>query len=141
MVVWSIRLCISIICLVHDMTQKIIISDSDGGVEYSFMYINQYHGLCLVHDPEDKNIMRDAHRDQTGPDCSVMAELKQDSNLTREKRRLELPLSSRLEVTRLEQVNLSAGVQGGGRATTWTEPMEVRDCGSTFNPLFICFFF
>ena len=33
----------------------------------------------------------------------------------------------------------SAGVQGGGRATTWTEPMEVRDCGSTFDPLFICF--
>ena len=43
----------------------------------------------------------------TRPDCSVMAEFKQDSNLTREKRRLELPLSSRLEVTRLEQVNLT----------------------------------
>ena len=43
----------------------------------------------------------------TGLDCSVMAELKKDSNLTREPSRLELPLLSRLEVTRLEQVTLT----------------------------------
>ena len=34
----------------------------------------------------------------------------------------------------------SAGVQDGGRDMTWTETMEVRDRGSTFNPLFISFF-
>ena len=37
-------------------------SESDGGVEYLIMYINHYHGLCLVYDPEDKNIMRGTHR-------------------------------------------------------------------------------
>ena len=69
--------------------------------------------MCLVHDPEDKNMMRGAHR--TG----MFRELKQDSNLTREPSRLELPLSSRLEVTRLEQVNLTyCGSARGWEATT-----------------------
>ena len=57
--------------------------------------------MCLVHDPEDKNMMRGVHR--TG----MFSEVEQDSKLTREPSRLELPLSSRLEVTRLEQVNLT----------------------------------
>ena len=77
----------------------------------------------------------------------MFSELKQDSNLTREPSRLELPLSSRLEVTRLEQVNLTycgsarecKGV--GGYDLDRTNGVEVRDCGSTFDPLFIGYMF
>ena len=49
----------------------------------------------------------------------MFSEVEQDSKLTREPSRLELPLSSRLEVTRLEQVNLTyCGSARGWEATT-----------------------